>query len=176
MSKQEQKEEMERQRRAQYHSGNLQGHAEQDGETTQVLNTLSEIDDLPMDPEDDPVLGQFISKLTSTTNLTEEQVTSNEWVREYLLILHQCQYPTEDGCHGSWRGWAHGDRDAAIPPMKPKKGLIHETITTSSKLALYRSEDGKVIEEGTRDVKESYVNDSNGSGDSGGGILDRIGL
>lgn len=170
---QEQQDHYQKQLRAQYHNGNLQGQQQEAGERAQVLNILSEIDDLPMDPEDDPILGQFISKLTSTTNLSEAQVTSNEWVREYLLLLHQCQFPTPDGCHGSWRGWAHGDAEAAKEPLQPKKGLIHESITTSSKLALQRSEDAKVMEEGARQVNESIVNDDDEQ-TSGGGILGRL--
>jgi hypothetical protein len=94
-----QEEWAEQQRRDQYHSGNLQGAGQQQGEAAQVLQALSDVEDLPIQPQDDPVMGQLISKLTSTANLSEEQVRSNEWVREYILILYLCQFPTKDGCH-----------------------------------------------------------------------------
>lgn len=162
-------------RRDQFHSGNLQGSQQRQGEAAQVLSALSEIDDLPMDPQDDPVMGQLVSKLTSTANLSEEQVRSNEWIREYILILYLCQFPTEDGCHSEWRGWAHGDESEERDPLDPKQRAMLETLVSTSKLALSRSEDAKVIEEGTRNVSESVLTeDGNDSG--GGGILGRIGL
>jgi len=170
-----QQERYEQQRRDQYHTGNLQGQGQQQGEAAQVLSALSEIDDLPMSPQDDPVMGQLISKLTSTANLTEEEVRSNEWVREYILILYLCQFPTDDGCHSEWRGWAHGDESEERAPLHPKKRAMLETLVSTSKLALSRSEDAKVIEEGTRDVKESVLSEPDGS--SGGkGLLGKVGL
>jgi hypothetical protein len=176
MSQEAAQDHYEKQRRSQYHASNLQGSQEPTGETTQILNTLSEIEDLPIQPQDDKVMGQLVSKLTSTANLTEAEVRSNEWVREYILILYLCQYPTPDGCHGSWRGWAHGDSDEEIEPMKPSTRLQLETLVTTSKLALSRSEDAKVIEEGTRNVSESIVSDENGSGNGGSGLLGKLGL
>lgn len=170
-----QEEWAEQQRRDQYHSGNLQGQGQQPGESAQVLHALSDIDDLPMQPQDDPVMGQLVSKLTSTANLTSEEVRSNEWVREYILILYLCQFPTEDGCHSEWRGYAHGDASEEREPLHPKKRAMLETLVTTSKLALSRSEDAKVIEEGTRNVSESVLTEE--GGDSGSsGILGKLGL
>ena len=169
----EAEEHYEKQRRAQYHTGNLQSEGRGASESAQILSALSEIDDLPIQPEDDAVMGQLVSKLTSTANLTEAEVRSNEWVREYILILYLSQYPTPDGCHGSWRAWAHDDPDADLEPMDPSRRMQLETLVTTSKLALSRSEDAKVIEEGTRDVSESIVSDQE-SDDSGGGIIGKI--
>lgn len=163
----------EQQRSDQYHSMNLQGKGKSQQEAAQVLSALSEIDDLPIQPQDDPVMGQLISKLTSTANLTEEEVRSNEWVREYILILYLCQYPTEDGMHGSWRGYAHGDSSKEREPLDPKKRLEIEALVTTSKLALSRSEGAKVIEEGARDVRESVTTETD-SDSSSGGILGRL--
>jgi hypothetical protein len=50
-----------------------------------------------------------------------------------------------------------------------------ENLVTTSKLALSRSQDAKVIEEGARDVRESVTMESDGNS-SGGGILGKIGL
>jgi len=168
-----QQERYEQQRRDQYHTGNLQGQGQQQGEAAQVLSALSEIDDLPMSPQDDPVMGQLISKLTSTANLTEEEVRSNEWVREYILILYLCQFPTDDGCHSEWRGWAHGDESEERAPLHPKKRAMLETLVSTSKLALSRSEDAKVIEEGTRDVSESVLSEPD-KDNSSGGLLGKL--
>jgi len=178
MSKaQEAKDAQKRQQRHAYHQANLGGGAaKQPGESAQILHQLSKVSDLPIDPEDDEVMGQMISRLTSTANLTEEQVISNEWVREYIFILYICKFPSPDGMHSSWRGWAHGDDGEARHPMQPETRMEWESFVTSSKLALSRSEDAKVIEEGSRDVSESIVSDGESGGDSSGGILGMLGL
>jgi hypothetical protein len=170
-----QQERYDEQRRQAYHQNNLSGQSQQPGEAAQILHTLSEVDDLPLNAEDDPVMGQLISKLTSTANLSSEEVRSNEWVREYILILYLCKFPTPDGMHSSWRGWAHGTEDEAREPLQPEQRSTYETLVTTSKLALSRSEGAKVIEEGTRDVSESIVNEPEGDG-SGGGIMGKLGL
>lgn len=171
---QAQQQQSKRERR-QRHRQNISGGVD-NSETAQILNTLSEIDDLPIDPEEDEIMGQLISKLTSTANLSEEKVRSNEWVRQYILILYECLSPTEDGCHGAWRGYAHGDSAAALDPLNPADRMKFETlVSNSSDLALSRSEGAKVIEEGTRDVQESILNDQNESS-GGNGLLGRLGL
>lgn len=167
-------EQYERQRRHQMHQQNLSG-GQEDGETAEILRALSEIDDLPINPGGDRVLGQLVSKLTSTANLTAEQVRSNEWVREYILILYLSKYPSEDGVHGSERAFVHDDMDAAREPMDAERRAELEAFIPTSKLALTRSEEAKVIEESTRNVNESIVNDGEG-GNSGGGILGRLGI
>lgn len=168
-------EAQERARRDRFAEASLHGEGRSNQEAAAILTALSEIDDLPIQPQDDPVMGQLVSKLTSTANLTSEEVRSNEWVREYILILYLCRYPTEDGMHGTWRGWAHGDVGEELEPLSPEKRLTLESLVTTSKLALSRSEDAKVIEEGTRDVSENVLTEQNGEG-GGGGILGRIGL
>jgi len=167
-------EQYDKQRRQQYHQNNLAGGGERKGEAAEILSALSHIDDLPINPETDPVMGQLVSKLTSTANLSADQVRSNEWVREYILVLYLCQFPRDDGAHGPWRGIAHGTVDAEREPLDPKTRMQLEAFVSMSKLALSRSEDAKVIEEGTRDVSESIVNEGDGDG-SGGGILGRLG-
>lgn len=172
MSEQQARREYEkRQRRHQLHQGNLQGE-DSGGEAAEVLRYLSEIDDLPID-HDDPVMGQLVSKLTSTANLTADQVRSNEWVREYLLLLYLARYPREEGVHGGWRAWSHDNTDANISPMSPAKRMEVETFVTTSKLALTRSEDFKAVEESTRNVSESVVHDDE-TESSGGGLLGRL--
>lgn len=170
MSKSEQ---YNKQRRHSYHQQNLQS-GPQEGEAAEILRALSHIDDLPIDPQSDPVMGQLVSKLTSTANLTPEQVRSNEWVREYILILYLCKFPRHDGMHGSWRGWAHNDHKQEREPLDPETRAMLEAFVTSSKLGLSRSEDAKVIEESTRNVNESIVNEE--GNDSGGknGLIGRV--
>jgi len=167
-----QENEYDKQRRHAYHQSAL-SQQDESGEAAEILHTLSTIDDLPIDPKDDPVMGQLVSKLTSTANLSKEDVRSNKWVREYILVLYLCQYPTDEGMSGSWRGWAHGDRDAAREALDPEKRMVLEAFVSNSKLALSRSEDFKAVEEATRNVSESVVKDGS-SNESGGGILGKV--
>lgn len=159
------------------HMQNLQGPGESDrqGETAEILRYLSEIDDLPIGT-DDPVMGQLVSKLTSTTNLTTDQVRSNEWVREYLMLLYLAKHPRKTGTHSGDRAWVHDDIDAYVEPLTAEDRMAIESYVTSSKLALNRSEDMAVTKEATRTVQESIVNDDSGGGGSGGGILGKLGL
>jgi len=168
-------EHYQRQRRHDLHSQNLRDPGDERGETSEILRELSKIEDLPMDPEDDPVMGQLISKLSSTANLSPEEVRSNEWVREYILVLWLSKQPKTDGCHGSWRGWAHGSHDEAIPPIDPETRLQTETLVTSSKLALSRSQDFTGPREVMRSIKESIAHDGDTQQESGG-LLGRLGL
>jgi len=170
-----QEEWAEQQRRDQYHSGNLQGAGQQQGEAAQVLSALSEIDDIPVDPEEEDVMGQMFSKVASTANLTEEEVRSFEWLHEILLVLYLSSYPKEDGCHGDWRGYAHGDMEEAIEPIDAKTRMKLEAQMITGKKVSTRSREAKVIEEGTRNVSESVLTeDGNNSGSSG--ILGKLGL
>lgn len=175
MSLEEQKQERQKERQHQIHSQNLQSAQmdEEEGSAAEIIKILSEIDDLPINPKEDPVMGQLISTLTSTANLSPEQVRSNEWVREYILVLYLCKYPKENGLNGSWRGLAHGDPSEAREPMSPDTRMMIETLVSTSKLALTRSEDAKVIEEGARTINESVVND-HGEDKSSGGLLGRL--
>lgn len=165
----------DKQRRASYHQGNLQGEGGQPGEAAEILSALSKVDDLPLDAEDDPVMGQLVSRLTSTANLTAEQVRSNEWIREILMVLYLCRFPREDGAHSSWRALGHGDAQEAREPLDPEKRMMLEAFVSNSKLALSRSEDFTGPREAVRNVNESIVNeqDSNNGG-GGGGILGRL--
>lgn len=175
MSAQEAEEARQKEHERRLHSQNLQAplHEDESGGTAEILRYLSKIDDLPFGT-DDPVMGQLVSKLTSTANLTPEQVKSNEWVREYLLILYFCKRPTKEGMHGSERAWAHDDVDAYRKPLDPEDRMEAETFVTSSKLALTRSEDMAATKEATRTVSESIVNDDGNNNSSKGGILGRL--
>jgi len=170
----EQARQQEHERRL--HMQNLQGTPVDDDEssTAEILRYLADIDDLPIGT-DDPIMGQLVSKLTSTANLSAEQVRSNEWVREYLLILYLCKHPTKEGMHSSDRAWAHDDADAYREPLDAEDRMAIESFVTSSKLALTRSEDMEAVKESTRTVSESIVNDEgNSGGSSSGGILGRL--
>jgi len=161
-------EEREKQRRHSHHQQNLARAGEQTGETVSILQSLSEVDDLPIDPESDPVMGQMVSRLSSTANLTAEQVRSNEWVREYLFVLYLCRFPRDDGLHGTRRAWAHANADEDRQPLKPERRTTIEAFVSSSKLALTRSKDFRGVREAVRSISESLVHDD---GDDGGGGL-----
>jgi len=176
MSEAERKAMAERQMKQPYHNANLSQVDEPNGDTANILRALSEVDDLPINPEDDPVMGQLVSKLSSTANLTEEQVRSNEWWREIIYTLYLTLKPREEGAHGSWREWMHNDANANIEPMTTRERLEWETFIGMSKLTVSRSEGAKVMEEAVRTVSESIVNDGEGGGGSSGGLLGRLGL
>lgn len=175
MSAEQREEQFNTQRRDQYHHANLA--AEQDGsEAAEILRYLSQIDDLPDDAENDEVMGQLISVLTSTANLTAEEVRSNEWYREIILTLYLAMKPTKEGIHGSDREWVHDDPDASLDPLDAQQRVMLEAAVMNSKLALSRSEDFTAAKEATRNVSESVVHDEAGQNGSGGGILGRVGL
>jgi len=167
----------DKQRRQQYHQGNLQmGGESQPGEAAEILSALSHVEDLPIDAESDDVLGQLVSRLTSTANLTAEEVRSNEWVREYIMVLYLCRFPREDGAHGPWRALGHNDLSAEREPLDPEKRLQIEAYVSMSKLALSRSEDFTATREAVRNVSESIVNEEQQGSGNGGGILGKVGL
>lgn len=147
---------------------------DQESASAEILRYIADIEDLPI-KKDDPVMGQLISRLTSTANLSPEQVKSNQWVFEYLLVLYLCKYPTPDGSHSSDRAWAHDDVDAYREPMKAERRMEIEAHITMSGMALTRSEEMAATKEATRTVNESIVNDEgNTGGGSTGGLLGRI--
>lgn len=129
-----------------------------DDNAAEVLHQLSVIDDLPID-RDDPIMGQLISKLTSTTKLTKDQIQSNEWIRQYLVLLYLCKHPPEDGVHRETAVWAKDDLNAWVEPMDPERRMELEAFVASSNLALHRSEDGFAVKEGSRNISESVVHD-----------------
>ncbi|MFB6198899.1 MAG: hypothetical protein ABEI52_11645 [Halobacteriaceae archaeon] len=164
---------IEAQRRRQaFHQNNLQGQSQQDGEAAEILRYLSNIDDLPIE-QDDSVMGPLVSKLISTANLSAEQVKSNEWVFEYLLVLYLSLHPPKYGMHGDERAIAHDSREAKRPYLTSEERMQIEAFIQIDKMAVTRSEEMKLTEEATRNVSESVVHEE-GESSSGGGILGRI--
>lgn len=173
----DQAEQYEKQREHSLHTTNLSENPRQEGndDAGEILRILSDIDDLPISPEDDPVMGQLVSRLTSTANLTPEQVRSNEWVHEIILLLYQCKFPRPGGLDPWFRGYAFGDPSAERDVMDAEERMLLETHTSMSKIALSRSENAKVMEEGSRTINESVVDSRDGDGGSGG-LRGRFGL
>jgi len=169
MSAEEVQKERERQREFQLHQQNLGQSGQGSREAAEALRYLSEIDDLPVD-KDDAVMGQLVSKLMSTANLDADDLRSNEWVMEYLLLGWLARKPTEEGVHGALRAYVHDDRSAAIKPLTPEERLQVETfIGLPAKMAQSRSEDMSAIKEVMRNRDESFVH--NDDDDEGGGLL-----
>lgn len=174
MSTQEEVEEMEAQRRrAQYHSNNLAAPDEQDGEAAEILRYIADVEDLPVD-ENDEVMQQLVSRLVSTANLSKEQVRSHEWVVEYILVLYLSMNPPKYGLHGHERAIVHDDVNAEREPLEVNQRMMLEAFTTNAKFASTRSEDFKAVEETTRNVQESVVHDEEGQGSDSGGIMGMI--
>lgn len=165
------REEMERQQRHSYHANNLGGGQDDDG-AAEILRYIADLDDIPID-EGDELMQGLASKLLSTANLTSEQVTSNEWVLEYLLILYLAERPRKEGVHGAWRAWSHDDPSANVDPLPPDERRQIEQNITLVKLALTRSEGMEALKETTRNVKESYVRNED-DGEESSGILGRL--
>jgi hypothetical protein len=161
-----QEEMQKRQRDAQFHGQNL-ADTNENGEAAEVLRYLADIDDLPID-KSDPIMGQLISKLMSTSNLSAEQVKSNEWVLEYLLILYLSKHPPKYGMHGVERAIAHDDPDERIDYLSPEDRTSLEAFIQVDKMVLTRSEDFEAVKESTRNVSESVVHDDNSDGGKGG--------
>lgn len=175
MSADEAEQAREREHERRMHMQNIQAPGQDDREegTAEILRYLSDEDDLPIE-EDDPIMGQLVSKIVSTTNLSADDIKSNKWEKEFLLLLYLSKFPTKEGMHGSDRAWAHDDLEAYREPMDPERRAMLEAFITTTNLALKRSEDGFATKESTRTVNESIVNDNNESSGSGG-ILGRLG-
>jgi len=165
---QEAREHYEKQRRQAYHQGNLQ---DQEGEGIQVLKQLSQNRDLPIQPDDDEIIGQFDAEVTSEANLSTEEYESIQWEREIQVLLWLCKQPTPDGLHGAWRGWAHGDQEKEVEPLTPRERAKVESFLTSHKEILSLSKDGFAVKESARSVSESYVNEGQEGESGSGGIL-----
>jgi len=163
----------DRQRRDQYHQQNLTGERER-GDAAEILRYLSEVRDLPINPEDDPVMGQLVTRLTSTANLSVEDVRANEWYQEIILLLYLAQKPRKEGTHSGTRVWAHDDPKADMEPLEREERIQLEASLMNSKLALTRSEDFRAVEEATRNVSESFVHDEASSDSGSSGILGRL--
>ena len=159
-----QKESEQRQAKQALHQQNLSAPPKEDDEAAEVLRYLAEIDDLPIGA-DDAVMGQLVSQLTSTTNLSAEDIEAHEWIREYLLLLYLSAHPRPEGVYGAWRGMVTGDPRGEREPLEPETRTQIEAFVSTSKLALYRSEDAKVLEEANRTISESVVNE--GDDDTG---------
>lgn len=164
-----------RERRDQYHHNNLSGQPGHDGDAAEILRYLSEVRDLPINPQDDEIMGQVVSTLTSTANLSADEVRAYEWYQEIILLLYLAMKPRTDGMHSGDRVWAHDDKTADIKPLSTEQRIqLEAAVGLNSKLALSRSEDFKAVEEATRNVSESFVHDDASQNNSSGGILGRL--
>jgi len=164
----------EQQRRDQYHQRNLS--AQDGGEGIQLLKELSKNKDLPIQPEDDEIIGQFGAEATAEANLSSEEYESIQWEREIQILLWLCKQPTEEGMHGTLRGWVHGDQEAEVEPLTPRERGKVESYATTHKEVLSLSKEGFGVKESGRSVNQSIVDDGNKNSSSGGGLLDKLGF
>lgn len=171
--KSERERQVEQQRRHQYHQQIMgQGQGEQGA---QVLKQLAENRDLPIQPEDDEIIGQFTAEAASEANLSDEEYESIKWEREIDMVMWLCQQPTEGGMHGSWQGWAHGDKDKAQEPLDPRERATVESYATTHKEVLSLSKSGFAVKESARNVSETHVNEGE-QNKSSGGLMGKLGL
>jgi len=164
----------EQQRRDQYHQRNLS--AQDGGEGIQLLKELSKNKDLPIQPDDDEIIGQFGAEATAEANLSDGEYESIQWEREIQVLLWLCKQPTPDGLSGAMRGWAHADSEKEKEPLQAEERGVVESYVTTHREVLSLSKEGFGVKESGRSVKQSIVDDGNKSGSSSGGLLDKIGL
>jgi hypothetical protein len=169
-------EQMRKQQEMQLHSQMQQpGMDDDESGAGEILTKLSEDmeQDLPDELVNDPILGQQVSRVISTANLSETGIASKEWLLEISLILYLCQYPKREGLKGHRRGFAYGTTAEAKSPLSAEKKAAAESFLDTVKTAYTRSEDAMVVQESARSISESVVhNDDDNSGR--GGILGRL--
>lgn len=167
------RKENKKQRKAQQRQRALQV-AQNDGSGAEVLNQLSIIDDVP-GPRGE-TLDAFVSRIVSTTKLSTEDIRSDEWVREYIILLHKSQFPPEDGLTGHSRAYAMDDKSAKREPLDSEEKAKIEAFKHVSGQAVHRSEDGFATKEGTRTIAESIARDETADESAGGGLMGKLGL
>jgi len=169
MSKSKRQQQLEQQRRDQYHSKNL-GMAQGDSNAPETLKYVSKPEDI-----DSPVesLEWINSKSTSTANLSQEDVTSKEWVVEYHRELAMMPYPPEYGVKGHLRAFVYDDAEQYRLPLDPDAKVETEGFMEVGKESSSRSKEGWGVETSTKDTKESIVRDEEQQ-NSGGGLLGRF--
>lgn len=152
-----------------FHRANLQGQAQEDSNAPETLKYVSEPEDI-----DSPIesLGWINSKSTSTSNFTDEDVRSKEWLLEIHQTIARMDRPPEYGISGHLRAFVLGDVDAYETPLSPSERLETEGYTEIGKEAFTRSKEGWGVETSTRDTKESIVRGEDKPGN--GGLLGKI--
>lgn len=170
MSRREDVEEREqKQFERSVHQGNLQMAGESNAPET--LKYVSQPEDI-----DSPVeaLEWINSRSTSTTNLSEEDVRSKEWVIEYHRLMSQMERPPSYGVAGHRRAWMYDDVDEFKVPLGPNEELKTEGFAEIGKESSNRSKEGWATETATKDTKESIMRDDTDES-GGGGLLSRLG-
>ena len=148
--------------------------AQSDDKGAEVLRQLSEIDDLPSFRGD--TLDQFVSRIVSTSNLSAEDIKSDEWVREYIMLLYKSQFPPEEGLSGHARAYALDDKKEKRDPLDGEIKTEMETFKHVSGQALTRSEDMEATKEATRTIAESIARDETPDEEGSSGLLGKMGL
>lgn len=169
MSAEDVKQERESEREHQVHQ-QLLSRVNGDTNAPEALKYISEgIEGIDSPSE---VLKFINSKATTTTQLSENDVRSKEWVIEYLQLIDQMDRPPHYGVHGTLRAWARGDREAAKEPLEPGDAMEFESFSEMGKLATKKSEGGWGVETATKDTVETLQRKEERK--KGNKILDRF--
>lgn len=158
----------EREFERQVHSNGL-ARQNPERDAPETLKYVSEPEDIDS-PSD--ALAWINSKSASTTNLSNEDVRSEEWVIQYFQLLARMNKPPHYGISGHRRAWAHGDLDAFERPLEPDDKLEFEGFAELGNLTTRKSEDGWGVETSTRDTTESIMRKD--EAESNSGILGRF--
>lgn len=147
----------------QVHSSAL-ARKNQERDAPETLKYVSEPEDIDSPAE---ALAWINSKSASTTNLSNEDVRSEEWVIQYFQLLARMNKPPHYGISGHRRAWAHGDLAAFERPLEPDDKLEFEGFAELGNLTTKKSEDGWGVETSTRDTTESIMRKDDGESKSG---------
>jgi len=168
MSQKSRDEEMQEQFERSIHQGNI--NAPGDSNAPETLKYVSKPEDIQSPVE---ALEWINSRSTSTTNLSQADVRSKEWVIEYHRLMAKAQLPPPYGMTGHLRAWVYDDPNEYQLPLTPGDELETEGFSEIGKESSNRSKEGWATETATRDTKESIVRDDSEESSSGG-ILSRI--
>lgn len=160
--------EREEQFKRQVHQGNFQ--TAEDSNAPETLKYVSKPEDIESPVE---ALEWINSRSTSTTNLSEEDVRSKEWVIEYHRLMSQMERPPAYGIKRHRRAWVYDSVDEYKEPLGPNEELKTEGFSEIGKESSARSKDGWATETSTKDTKESIMRDDTDES-GGGGLLSRI--
>jgi len=163
---------IEKQREEQFkrsvHQGNLQ--MADNSNAPETLKYVSKPEDIDSPLE---ALEWINSRSTSTTNLSQEDVRSKEWVIEFHRLMSKMARPPTYGISGHLRAYVYDDVDEFKMPLDHTEEMQSEGFSEIGKESSQRSKEGWATETATRDTKESIMREDGDDG-GGSGILGRL--
>lgn len=154
-------------------TGLQQPDDETDDEKQDLIETLSNSDDLaPATAEE--ALQNLLSTDIPQANFSNSQLWEHrEWVRVALRVV-ECQRPhSNQDVTGDLRAYVHDDPDADLEPMSVEDRIQNETFQRGMDARVSKARQGGLVESALSSIKQSVVRRVN-SGSSSGGLLGRL--